>query len=82
MVGLFHDLTFVEPAGIATYLRAADLYRQLRRRGVTVRSAIDCLIVALGEENGCSLLARDRDLELIASSGLARTGGLLSVPLP
>lgn len=67
---LFCELTFLAPSGIESYFRAAALFRSLRRRGRTVRSTIDCLIATLAEENGCYLLARDRDMELIAASGL------------
>ena len=69
---LFRDLLFIAPAGIDTYLRAAEVYRQLRRKGVTVRSTVDCLIAVLAEENSCHILARDRDLEAIVASGLLR----------
>jgi hypothetical protein len=67
---LFAQMTFLEAVGISPYLRAAALYRSLRKRGVTVRSTIDCLIAVLAEENGCAVLARDRDLSAILSSGL------------
>ena len=70
---LFRALTFLEASGIDFHLRAADLYRALRRQGKTVRSTIDCLIAVLAEENGCSILARDRDLETLLGSGLLRT---------
>ena len=69
---LFREMTFLEPGGIASYLRAAELYRMLRQKGKTIRSTIDCLIGALAEENGCYVLARDRDLETILTSGLLR----------
>ena len=72
IVRLFRELVFVEPTGIDTYLRAADVYRALRRRGVTVRSTIDCLIGVLAEESGCSVLARDRDLHTVLASGLLK----------
>ena len=70
---LFRKLLFLEPSGIGLYLRAADLYRSLRQRGKTVRSTIDCLIAVLAEENGCFILARDRDLTLILQSGLVKS---------
>ena len=70
---LFRDLLFLEPSGIELYLRSAELYRLLRQRGATVRSTIDCLIAALAEENGCYILARDRDLEVILRSGLVKS---------
>jgi len=69
---LFLDLTFLEPAGIELYFRAADLYRGLRERGRTIRSTIDCLIAVLAEQHGCALLARDRDLSMIVESGFLR----------
>jgi predicted nucleic acid-binding protein len=73
VVGLFADLTFLDAAGLTTYVRAAEVYRELRRRGITVRSTIDCLIAILAEEQRCVVLARDRDLETILGSGLLKT---------
>ncbi len=70
---LFGNLLFLEPSGIQLYLRAAEIYRTLRQRGLTVRSTIDCLIAGLAEENGCYVLARDRDLDAILRSGLVRS---------
>jgi predicted nucleic acid-binding protein len=66
----FRKMTFLEPAGIDTYLKAADLHRTLRRRGVTIRSTIDCFLAVLAAENGCEILFRDRDLKHIVESGL------------
>lgn len=40
---------------------AAGQYRELRRRGITVRSAIDCLIAAYCIETATPLLHSDRD---------------------
>ena len=70
---LFRKLLFLEPTGIDLYLRAGEICRLLRRRGETVRSTIDCLIAALAEENGCCILARDRDLATILGSVLVRS---------
>ena len=66
----FRTMTFLEPAGIDTYLRAAGLHRALRRRGITIRSTIDCFLAVLAAENGCDLLFRDRDLGRIVASRL------------
>jgi len=49
-----------EASGIDLHLRAADLYRTLRRQGHTVRSTIDCLIAVLAEENGCAVIATSK----------------------
>ncbi len=71
---LFRNLLFLEASGIELYFRSAEIYRLLRERGITVRSTIDCFIAALAEENGCYILARDRDLEAILGSGLVKSG--------
>lgn len=67
---LFGQMTLLEATGLEPYVEAAALYRALRRRGTTVRSTIDCLIAVLASRNGCAILARDRDLTAIVSSGL------------
>lgn len=69
---LFGEMTLLEATGLSPYVRAAALYRSLRKRGTTIRSTIDCLIAVLAEENGCHVLARDRDLTAILSSGLVK----------
>jgi len=66
----FLELTNIAPREVQTYLDAADLYRRLRQRGISVRSTIDCLIVCLAAENECLLLAKDRDIQLILESSL------------
>ena len=68
----FEDLAFLEPSGIGAYVRAAEVYRGLRESGRTVRSTVDCVIAALAEESGCHVLARDRDIDLLLSSGLVK----------
>jgi predicted nucleic acid-binding protein len=68
----FRDLDFVEPGSIDTYMRAAELHRKLRQRGVTIRSTIDCILAVMAEEAGAFLLARDRDLAAILASGLVK----------
>lgn len=69
---LFREATFLEPTGFDLYLRAAELFRELRQKGRTVRSAADCIIAAIAEEAGCHLLFRDRDLKVIIESGQVR----------
>lgn len=64
----FEHLTFLEAGGMKLYVRAAEIYRSLRQRGITVRSTIDCLIVAIAEANRCHLLHRDEDLRRITES--------------
>ncbi len=66
----FLDMEWLTPREPETYLEAADLYRRLRSRGLTIRSTIDCIIAKLADESDVLLLSKDRDLHLIADSGL------------
>jgi predicted nucleic acid-binding protein len=45
---------------------AADVFRQCRSRGVTVRSSVDCLIAACALHHDLEVLHRDRDYDGIA----------------
>ncbi len=51
----------------ADHVAAARLYRLCRSKGVTIRSAIDCLIAQLCLRDGLALLTLDRDFSGIAS---------------
>ena len=46
---------------------AASLYREARRRGVTVRKTLDCLIAAPCVRTGSPLLHADADFDRLAS---------------
>ena len=43
------------------YVEAAMLYRQLRKKGVTIRKSIDCLIAAVCIRHNVPILHNDRD---------------------
>jgi len=49
----------------AVWLAAADLYRTLRKRGLTIRKTNDCVIAATALHYQCCLLHNDRDFEAI-----------------
>lgn len=66
----FRDMQWLTPREPDTYLESAALFRELRNRGITIRSTIDCLIARLAYENNASLLSRDRDLKMIIDSGI------------
>ena len=53
------------PQGIETYLKAARIYRECRKRGKTVRKTVDCLIAAICMENDLILLHNDSDFDHI-----------------
>lgn len=63
----FLSLTRVgEPLAISTFLAAADIYAEGRRRGLTIRSGTDCLIAAIAIENQVPVWHHDRDFTAIA----------------
>jgi len=45
---------------------AAYIYRKARKKGVTIRSTVDCVIAACAIRNSIILLERDRDYQSIA----------------
>ncbi|MDD5329131.1 MAG: PIN domain nuclease [Sulfuricella sp.] len=56
-------LPIVEIGGEAMAIKAATHYRFLRKRGVTIRKAVDCLIATFCIEEGFTLLHDDRDFD-------------------
>ncbi|OLD64724.1 MAG: hypothetical protein AUI47_04630 [Acidobacteria bacterium 13_1_40CM_2_68_5] len=59
------SLPMIQPS-VDCHVRAARLYRMLRRRGVTVRGAVDCVIAQTCLDVGAELLSPDADFEHIA----------------
>ena len=51
---------------IESFAQAAQLYRECRKKGVTPRSTIDCLIAQIAIEYDLSLLHHDKDFDRIA----------------
>ena len=49
-----------------TWKEAARMFFELRRKGITPTSPIDCCIAQIAIESGVPLLHRDRDFERIA----------------
>lgn len=60
------SLTVVELGGLEIAIQAAKNFRELRRRGVTVRKAIDTVIATRCIESGYDLLHSDRDFDPFA----------------
>jgi predicted nucleic acid-binding protein len=48
-----------------TFIKAAQIYRTLRRRGITIRKSVDCMIAAVAIEHNIPLLHNDRDFDPI-----------------
>lgn len=57
---------YLEP-GPSTWRDAARIYFDLRRQGITIRSAIDCCLAQSAIEHKALLVHRDRDFDKIAS---------------
>ena len=53
-------------AGNHTWREAARIYFELRRKGVTINSPVDCCIAQIAIEYGIILLHRDKDFEKIS----------------
>lgn len=49
------------PMPQSVFIRAADIYRKLRKQGITIRKTNDCIIAATALEYRCQLLHNDRD---------------------
>jgi predicted nucleic acid-binding protein len=47
--------------------RAITIYRNLRKKGITIRKQNDCLIAAYAIYNGIPIFHKDKDFEKIAS---------------
>ncbi len=62
MASLLQAYMLLEPShGLGTHEAAARMYMTARRRGITIRTAVDCLIAAVAIEHGAVLVHNDRD---------------------
>jgi hypothetical protein len=59
----FMEFPIFETGSVSLAVQSAENYRSLRRKGVTIRSTIDCLIATFCIENGHQLLHRDGDFD-------------------
>lgn len=65
------DLIFL-PMRHATSVQAAEIYRSLRKKGVTIRKPVDCMIASVAIEYNIKLLHNDRDFNHIAKHSKLR----------
>lgn len=65
------DLIFL-PMRHGTFIRAAEIYRFLRKKGVTIRKPVDCMIASVAIEYDMHLLHNDRDFKYIAKHSKLR----------
>ena len=45
----------------SVFLRSAEIYRNLRRKGITIRKPMDCMIASVALEHDMPLLHNDKD---------------------
>jgi predicted nucleic acid-binding protein len=64
-LGVLTALPVMQPT-VDCHVRAARLFRSLRKRGVTVRGAVDCVIAQVCLDIEAELLSPDADFERIA----------------
>jgi hypothetical protein len=57
---LLANLVFL-PMSYSVYLSSAEIYRALRRKGITIRKSVDCMIAAVAIEHKIPLLHNDKD---------------------
>ncbi|MBI2864493.1 MAG: PIN domain nuclease [Chloroflexi bacterium] len=61
------EFPVLKPSGVDTYVRAATVCRDCRKRGKTPRKTVDCVIAAICMENDLALLHIDHDFDIIAA---------------
>ena len=49
------------PMEYPIFLRSAEIYRTLRKKGITIKKPVDCMIAAVAIENDIPLLHNDKD---------------------
>lgn len=57
---LLENLIFL-PMHYSSFVLSAEIYRKLRRKGITIRKTMDCMIAAVAIENDIALVHNDRD---------------------
>jgi predicted nucleic acid-binding protein len=56
--------------GVEMAIGAANLYRSLRKKGITIRKSNDCLIARYAIKHNVTVLHQDRDFDLIFQNHL------------
>jgi predicted nucleic acid-binding protein len=74
----FDSLTKLIEDPYEVAVEAAELYRSLRKKGVTIRKANDCLIAIYAIKNKIAILNDDRDFQFIADHSALRLVGFVN----
>jgi len=69
---LFNTLVLL-PMPYIIFIRSAEIYRILRKKGITIRKSMDCMIASVAIENDIPILHNDKDFSPIENyCGLKR----------
>ena len=60
----FKNLLFL-PMNYDTFIQSAEIFRSLKKKGITIRKPIDCMIAAVALEHNVPLFHNDRDFDYI-----------------
>jgi predicted nucleic acid-binding protein len=60
----FSNLVYL-PMNQSIFIKSADMYRNLRKKGITIRKSLDCMIAAVAITHHVQLLHNDRDFDPI-----------------
>jgi len=74
---IFSYFTVLQLPPVQAAIGAAELYRGLRKKGVTIRKSNDCLIAFYAIELSISLVHLDGDFELISKHSKLKTWSLV-----
>ena len=70
------DALIFLPMQQETFVAAAQIYRSLRKKGITIRKPVDCMIASVAIAHSLPLLHNDRDFDRIAKHSKLRILGL------
>ena len=62
----YFEALILLPMTHTVFLHSAELYRSLRKKGVTIRKPLDCMIASVAMEHDIAILHNDRDFDHIA----------------
>jgi predicted nucleic acid-binding protein len=65
--GYLRMFPIVDIDGMSSYVAAAQIYRRCRKKGITIRTGMDCIIAQTAIENDLVLLHDDADFDRISS---------------
>lgn len=63
--GIMQSFDYLETSRVV-YQHAADIYRELRAKGITIRSTMDCIIAATANAHDVYLVHHNRDFDAIS----------------